>query len=622
MATVTDHDTLVAAARAWIADDPDPATAAHLTELLELADSPAPEGGSPAERLARADVLAARRDLADRFSGLLQFGTAGLRGELGAGPHRMNRAVVIRAAAGLGRYLLDTVRDDDDAVAAAGSRRSPGSPGSGAPRVVIGYDARTSSDVFARDTAAVLTAAGVEALLLPSALPTPVLAFAVRHLAADAGVMVTASHNPARDNGYKVYLGGRAVTGAGQGAQIVPPADVQIAARIAAVESVASVPRAASGWTVLPSTVVDAYVSTVAGLATPGGPRDLRIVLTPLHGVGGAVVERVLRDAGFTDLHVVAEQADPDPRFPTVAFPNPEEPGAMDLALALALGVRADVVIANDPDADRCAVAVVDRRSRTHHGPETAESEGWRVLHGDEVGALLGAHLARRAAGAGGGTLASSIVSSRLLGRIAAAHGLAHAETLTGFKWIARTEGLVFGYEEALGYCVDPAHVRDKDGISAALLVAELAAGLKAQGRTLVDALDDLAREHGLHLTGQLSARFEDLSQIGATMARVRQAPPATLGGSPVTEVVDLADGVDGLPPTDGIRLLAQDGSRAVVRPSGTEPKVKVYLEVVVPVPPGADDAALAAARHGGRERLEALVADLRVALALEPEPR
>jgi phosphomannomutase len=585
--------------RRWIADDPDPETAAELTDLLEVAERTPPEGDDPVARLERTDIGAARRELADRFSGPLEFGTAGLRGALGGGPHRMNRAVVIRAAAGLARYLTDTV--------------------GAAPRVVIGYDARRGSAAFARDTAAVMVAAGAQAMLLPSPLPTPVLAFAVRHLSADAGVMVTASHNPARDNGYKVYLGGRAVTGAGQGAQIVPPADADIAARIAAVPSVAAVPRAAQGWTVLPDSVLDDYVAAVTALARPGGPRDLRVVLTPLHGVGGAVVERILRAAGFTDLHVVAEQAEPDPRFPTVAFPNPEEPGAMDLALGLARDVRADLVIANDPDADRCAVAVVDPRARTFHGPPTAASEGWRPLHGDELGALLGDHLARRHAGGGGdGVLARSVVSSRLLDRIAAARGLRHAATLTGFKWIARTEGLVFGYEEALGYCVDPAVVRDKDGLSAALLVAELAAELKAEGRALVDGLDDLARAHGLHLTDQLSARFDDLGQIGATMARVRQAPPATLAGSPVTQVADLREGVDGLPPTDGIRLLARDGTQAIVRPSGTEPKVKCYLEVVVPVSRTADDVALGHARAAARQRLDAVRADLRVVLGLD----
>jgi len=594
--------------RRWIEDDPDPVTAEELRALLEVADQPTPEGDDPVSRIQRLDISTARRDLADRFSGPLEFRTAGLRGALGGGPHRMNRAVVIRAAAGLARYLQDT-------VGASGAT----------PRVVIGYDARNGSTAFARDTAAVMVGAGIDALVLPEPLPTPVLAFAVRHLDADAGVMVTASHNPARDNGYKVYLGGRAVTGSGQGAQIVPPMDAEIAARIAAVPSVASVPRAETGWTVLPTTVVDDYVAAVVALATPG-PRDLRIVLTPLHGVGGAIVERVLRDAGFTDLHVVAEQADPDPDFPTVAFPNPEEPGAMDLALGLARDERAELVIANDPDADRCAVAVVDRRARTHHGPETAASEGWRPLHGDEVGALLGEHLATRAtrrsgvttASGGRGVLASSIVSSRLLSRIAAAHGLGHASTLTGFKWIARTEGLVYGYEEALGYCVDPARVRDKDGISAALVLALLAAELKAAGRTLVDVLDDLARAHGLHLTDQLSARFDDVGQITATTARVRQAPPATLAGSPVVEVADLARGVDGLPPTDGMRLLAQDGSRVVIRPSGTEPKLKCYLEVVVPVDRDADDVTLRHAGRTARDRLEAVAADLRDVLGLE----
>ncbi|WP_298459442.1 phospho-sugar mutase [uncultured Cellulomonas sp.] len=605
-------------ARSWIADDPDPATAQELRTLLAAAERSAPEGDDLPSRVERMDVLEARRDLADRFDGTLQFGTAGLRGALGAGPNRMNRAVVIRAAAGLARYLQDT-------VGSTGAGTGTGARTGTVPRVVVGHDARHNSAAFARDTAAVMVAAGVEALLLPGPLPTPVLAFAVRHLDADAGVMVTASHNPARDNGYKVYLGGRAATGSGQGVQIVPPADAEIAARIAAVPSVASVPRADAGWTVLPTTVVDEYVAGVTALATPGGPRDLRIVLTSLHGVGGRLAERILRGAGFTDLHVVAEQADPDPDFPTVSFPNPEEPGALDLALGLAQTVRADLVIANDPDADRCAVAVRDPRARTHHGPDTAAAEGWRPLHGDEVGALLGAYLADRHRGSTTGagtaapaTLASSIVSSRLLGRIAQAHGMRHAATLTGFKWIARTDGLVYGYEEALGYCVDPGRVRDKDGLSAALLVAELAAGLHGAGRTLLGALDDLAREHGLHLTDQLSARFTDLAQIGATMARLRQSPPSTLGGSPVTEVVDLADGVDGLPPTDGLRLLAADDTRVVVRPSGTEPKVKCYLEVVVPVSSTADDAAVGAARDAARQRLGAVRADLRAALGLD----
>ena len=560
--------------RAWIADDPDPSTADELSALLGAAT----QGDD-----------AARRDLVDRFSGLLQFGTAGLRGPLGGGPNRMNRAVVIRAAAGLGAYLRGRLAD-------------------GTPQVVIGYDARHRSADFAHDSAAVLTAAGLQVLLLPRSLPTPVLAFAVRHLGADAGIMVTASHNPAADNGYKVYLGGRAVSGPGQGAQIVPPMDADIAAMIAAVESVASVPRAQDGWTVLGEDVVDAYVAAVSALA----PRDeeararagaLRIVLTPMHGVGAATATRVLAEAGFTDVAVVPEQAEPDPEFPTVAFPNPEEPGALDLALGLARERDADLVVALDPDADRCSVAVVD----PHVG-------GWRQLHGDEVGALLGADAAAHATQ---GTLASSIVSSRLLSRIATAAGLGFASTLTGFKWISRTEGLVFGYEEALGYCVAPALVRDKDGISASVRVATLAATLKAQGRGLVDELDQIARRHGLYLTGQVAARFDDPGKIAAVIDRLRTAAPTVLAGSPVTTVTDLSAGVDGLLPTDGFRLFTAADDRVVVRPSGTEPKVKCYLEVVVPLEPDASDETVAAARTAARARLDALASDVRTALDL-----
>ncbi len=578
--TATD-DHLLPSVRTWIEDDPDPVTAAELTTLVDRA------AGGDAD---------AHADLADRFSGMLEFGTAGLRGALGGGPNRMNRAVVIRAAAGLTRYLADVLAER-------------GARGRG-PRVVIGYDARYNSDVFARDTAAVVTAAGGEALLLPRRLPTPVLAFAVQHLDADAGVTVTASHNPPQDNGYKVYLGGRVVPDTGRGAQIVPPYDREIADRIAAVRAVADVPRAEEGWTVLGEEIVDDYLAAVATLRDDG-PRDLRVVLTPLHGVGGALADQVLRGAGFTDLHVVPEQAEPDPDFPTVAFPNPEEPGAIDLALDLARRVEADLVIANDPDADRCAAAVLD--------PHTG---AWRMLHGDEVGALLGEQSAASHEG-GDGVLACSIVSSRLLARIAVSHGLAHAWTLTGFKWIARTDGLVFGYEEALGYCCDPGHVRDKDGLSAALLLAQLAASTKAAGRTLLDLLDDLARRHGLHLSDQLAARFTDLAQIPATMARVREAPPAALAGSPVVEVTDLAhpDPAQGVPPTDGLRLLAEDGTRVVIRPSGTEPKVKCYLEVIIPVEEHAPTGTVAQARAAARERLEAVRHDVAAALGLTPTP-
>ncbi|MBX9245483.1 phospho-sugar mutase [Actinotalea ferrariae] len=609
---------LVAQVEAWIDDDPDPQTAEHLRVLLTTAQDD--EADAELQGVARAE-------LTDRFRGSLQFGTAGLRGAMGGGPNRMNRAVVIRAAAGLTRYLVDALearRGEGGGVVVEG------------PRVVIGYDARFSSDVFARDTAAVVTAAGGHALLLPEPLPTPVLAYAVRQLGADAGVMVTASHNPPADNGYKVYLGGRVVTDSGQGSQIVPPYDEEIAARIAAVPSVASVRRTEGGWTVLGEEVVEGYLTAVGALADPGSPRDLRIVLTPLHGVGGHTAERLLRAAGFADLHIVPEQALPDPRFPTVAFPNPEEPGAIDLALALAEVLDADIVLANDPDADRCAVAVRDPRAghaSSVSGRDSLAASGWRMLHGDEVGALLGMDRASRwrqaHPAADDGVLASSIVSSRLLGRIAEAHGMTHRSTLTGFKWISRVEGLVFGYEEALGYCVDPARVRDKDGLSAALLLAQLAATTRAQGRTLIDLLDDLAVTHGLHLTDQLSVRFTDLDEIPATMARVRQAPPATLAGSPVVELVDLSlgstDGEHDLPPTDGLRLLAADGTRVVVRPSGTEPKVKCYLEVVVPVDAGtgtgtgtdAQDDPVGAARSTARARLDAVRADVAAALGV-----
>lgn len=610
---------LAAQVRAWIEDDPDPDTAQELRDLLRRA-STRPEGlvdgvePHPEQAQAIAAAVAARTELADRFQGLLQFGTAGLRGRIGGGPHRMNRAVVIRAAAGLADYLLGEL----DGVTPP-------------PRVAVGYDARHKSDQFARDTAAVLTAVGIEVLLLPQPLPTPVLAFAVRHLGADAGVMVTASHNPPQDNGYKVYLGGRVVDGGGQGAQIVPPYDAAIAAEIARVPSVASVPRAESGWTVLGPDVLEAYARSAVDLA-PTDPESraaaaaLRIVLTPLHGVGGEVAARVLEAAGFTDVLVVPEQRTPDPDFPTVEFPNPEEPGAIDLALGLAGDENADIVIALDPDADRCAVAVRDHRHRSYRGPDTAAADGWRMLHGDETGALLGAAVAERVAAEAGptdpeATFANSIVSSRLLAGIASAAGLRHVQTLTGFKWLSRVDGLLFAYEEALGYCVDPLHVRDKDGISAAVTVATLAARLKSEGRSLIDALDDLARQHGLHLTSQVSARFTDIEKIAATVQTLRSAPPRRLAGANVLSVVDLAAGTEddrnGLPPTEGLRIETADDTRVIVRPSGTEPKVKCYLEVIQPVHPDASEEAVGEARRAARERLDAVARDVREALGL-----
>ncbi len=542
---------------AWRDADPDPRTRRELDLLIERCTS-----GGPSNR-------GSEMDLRKRFSGSLRFGTAGLRGPLGAGPNRMNRAVVIRAAAGLAAFLAGRIE------------ARPDQPGDQlAPRVMVGYDARRDSDVFARDTCAVLVAAGAAPALLPAPLPTPVLAFAVRRFGADAGVMVTASHNPASDNGYKVYLGGRVGRGEGQGAQIVPPQDLEIAEQIEAAPSAIDVPMAIQGWHRLTPSVLNDYLSAIMTVLDPAGPRDIDVVITPLHGVGGDTALKAFSLAGFPVPHIVPEQARPDPAFPTVSFPNPEEAGAMDLAIASARARGADLVIANDPDADRCAVAV-----------PVNGAGGWRRLSGDEVGALLGEYLLERTdssdRAAGPRTVASSLVSSQLLSRIAAAHGVRHVQTLTGFKWLTRVPDLTYAYEEALGYCVAPDVVRDKDGISAALLVTELAARLKAEGRTLLDALDDLARVHGLHATGQFSVRVDDLAEAGPLLNRLAAEPPLRLGAHQVISAQNLSDGVDQLPATPGLCYRTAGHGRVIVRPSGTEPKLKVYLEVVVAVPPG-----------------------------------
>ncbi|MET9895450.1 phospho-sugar mutase [Streptomyces sp. NPDC006465] len=542
------QDELIARAKAWLAEDPDAETRDELAKLIEAGDV---------------------TELAARFSGTLQFGTAGLRGELGAGPMRMNRSVVIRAAAGLAAYLS--------------------AKGQTGGLVVIGYDARHKSADFARDTAAVMIGAGLRAAVLPRPLPTPVLAYAIRHLGAVAGVEVTASHNPPRDNGYKVYLG--------DGSQIVPPADAEIAAEIDAVRALADVPRPDSGWETLGEEVLDAYLARTDAVLAEGSPRTARTVYTAMHGVGKDVLLAAFARAGFPEPVLVAEQAEPDPDFPTVAFPNPEEPGAMDLAFAAARAAEPDLIVANDPDADRCAVAVKD-------------GADWRMLRGDEVGALLAEHLVRRGAR---GVFAESIVSSSLLGRIAEGAGLPYEETLTGFKWIARVEGLRYGYEEALGYCVDPDGVRDKDGITAALLITELASELKERGRTLLDLLDDIAVAYGLHATDQLSVRVEDLSVIANAMRRLREQPPTELAGLAITKAEDLTKGTDTLPPTDGLRYTL-DGARVIVRPSGTEPKLKCYLEVVVPV---GDHAGLPAAHAKAAELLTAIKRDLSAAAGI-----
>jgi phosphomannomutase len=530
-------------ALAWMAEDPDPDTRTELRALID------------------ADEIDA---LGERFSGRLAFGTAGLRAPLGAGPTRMNRLVVRQTAAGLCRHL------------------------GAAPTVVVGYDARHRSDAFAADTARVVAAAGGRAWVLPRPLPTPVLAFAVRHLGVDAGVMVTASHNPPEDNGYKVYLG--------DGAQLLPPADGEIAALIDEAAT-APVPLAdeddeAIVW--LGDDVVSAYRRSVLSLALVPDARDAAIVYTALHGVGRDLVIEVLDEAGFPPPIQVTEQVEPDPDFPTVAFPNPEEPGALDQSLEAAERAEADVVLANDPDADRLGVAVP--------GPG-----GWAPLTGNEIGALLGDHVLRNTTGADR-LVVTTVVSSRLLGRMAAAHGVAYAETLTGFKWIARASldrpdlRLVFGYEEALGYLIGDV-VLDKDGISAALVFAELVADLKAQGRTVHDRLDDLARDYGLHATDQLSLRLDGpggTARIAVIMELLRTDPPAELAGHSVEQVTDLLEGND-LPPTDAVVLDLADDARVVVRPSGTEPKLKAYLEVVLPDPD----------REAARRDLEQIKADL-----------
>jgi phosphomannomutase len=530
---------LIAAAEAWRDEDPDPATRAEVDRLLTSGD----EAG-----------------LRERFGDRLEFGTAGLRGPIGAGPSRMNRALVRRATAGLGRWLLDG-----------------GAPAASGP-AVVGFDARHGSAAFAADAAAVLTGLGVGARRFTGFVPTPVLAFAVLHQRAAAGVMVTASHNPPADNGYKVY--------AGDGAQIVPPMDTEISRAIDAVGPLTSIPLDEARTQSLGDDVVAAYIDAVVGSALAprigagGGDAGIRIAYTPMHGVGRDVAVRVLEAAGFAAPAVVPLQAEPDPDFPTVSFPNPEEPGAMDLLLALARDEGADVAIANDPDADRLAVAV----------PSADVPGGWRPLTGDEIGTALGDWLLESTSGSDR-LVATTIVSSSLLGKLAAEHGIEYEETLTGFKWLARAALArpdlrpVYAYEEALGSCVGDV-VRDKDGISAALAFAGLVAAEKAAGRSVLDRLADVARRHGHHLTRQLSIRYEGgdaIARAQAVVDRLAAAPPTEVGGLVVTAVEDLRPGgVGGLPPSDVVRLHL-DGGRVIVRPSGTEPKLKAYIEIIDP---------------------------------------
>jgi phosphomannomutase len=576
-----------AQAARWIAGDPDERDRAELRALLA-------DGGE-----------AAAADLADRFAARLEFGTAGLRGAIGAGPNRMNRAVVRAATAALAGWLA--------------GHAGPGAAGAG---VVIGCDARHRSGEFAGEAARVLAGAGVRAHLLPPQQPTPLLAFAVRHLRTAAGIMITASHNPPADNGYKLYLG--------DGAQIIPPVDEQIGAAIAELGDLSQVPTAPADSPLIARlgdevarAYLDAIVAAVPGPVGDGAsgewgsgggpsgewesagaaaPAGLRVVYTPLHGVAAGLALRAFDQAGFSPPLVVPEQAEPDPAFPTVAFPNPEEPGALDLALALARETGADLVVANDPDGDRLAIAV----------PDPAGQGGWRTLSGDQVGALLGAYLLDRDPGPepAARLVATTVVSSTMLAKIAAAAGARYAETLTGFKWIVRAADgtgarLLFGYEEALGYAVTPA-VRDKDGISAALALLSLAASARAAGESLLDRWDALEAAHGVHVTAQVTLPTRATAEV---MARLRAAPPGSLAGAPVISVTDLVAGSGGLPPSD-VLTYHLAGARVVIRPSGTEPKIKCYLEVTQPT--GGRPLEQARATASGRlVPLRAAVADL-----------
>ena len=589
---------LRARVEAWIADDPDAGDRAELQGLLDRAFTETGGGaGTGGDAGAGADA-GAMAELRDRFADRLHFGTAGLRGVVAAGPNRMNRAVVRAATAAVAGWLLESGRN-------------------GGVSVVVGCDARHRSAEFADEVAGVLAGAGIAVHLLPRPGPTPLLAFAVRHLGAAAGVMVTASHNPAADNGYKLYLS--------DGAQVIPPADAEIEQRIAALGPLAQVPVAGAGSPLITrhgDELAQAYLDAVVAAAGPAdragradsagsrGRTGLNVVYTPMHGVAGPLMLRAIRQAGFAAPHVVAAQAEPDPDFPTVAFPNPEEPGALDLALADARRLGADLVVASDPDGDRLAVAVPTP------GPDPAA--GWRMLTGDQVGALLGARLLERTAGQAAPEerlVASTVVSATLLSKIAAAAGVRYAETLTGFKWIARAaDGVpgarfLFGYEEALGYAVGGV-VRDKDGIGAALVMLELAGMAKSAGRSVIDEYDDLERAYGVHLTSQLTLRTADQERV---MSRLRAAPPAAFGEEPVSGLTDLAaaGGAPGVPRAD-VLIFRLPGARVVLRPSGTEPKIKCYIEITEALA----GRPLAAAREAAAKRLVPLRAALEALLA------
>jgi len=553
---------LTSRVQSWIEQDPDAVTKSQLTELVNAAQTD----------------QAALLELQDAFSAPLEFGTAGLRGALGAGPNRMNRVTVLQAASGLAQYLVQQ--------------------GFSGRKVVIGFDARYNSDVFADDTARVMSGAGLEPVIFSHVVPTPVLAFAIRHLGACAGVMVTASHNPPQDNGYKVYLG--------DGRQIVSPVDEQISKLIKTVTDVREIVQGSPG-TFASDDVVETYTSLTSqlimfGPITDAQRKSVTSVYTAMHGVGWKTLQSVFSASGFNEPNAVLEQRDPDPAFPTVAFPNPEEKGALDIAIALAKKNSVDVLLANDPDADRFAAAI------------STSSGDWVTLRGDQIGSLLGWWLIERVKLTGSnlsGTFANSIVSSMMLESIAKSAGLEYESTLTGFKWVSRVNNLTFGYEEALGYCVDPDNVSDKDGISAAAMFMEMLAHLKSQEKTIWRVLDELALAHGLHATDQVSVRVTSSDQVALTMAGIRNTPPTKFGGLQVSSIDDLAIGLGGLPKTDAVIIhLAENDqiqkARVIVRPSGTEPKIKCYLEVVVR---GED---LGIAQQTADNELKSLAADAR----------
>jgi phosphomannomutase len=519
---MTQLETLIQQARNWIDQDPDAETVAELEKLISGSD----EAG-----------------LADRFGQRIGFGTAGLRGLLGAGPNRMNRVLVAQAAAGISKYLKENFDD---------------------PSVVIGYDARKNSDVFAKDSAQIFAGFGIRAFLFPELAATPLVAYAVRNLGASAGVMVTASHNPPGDNGYKVYDF--------SGSQIISPMDAEIAKHIdefARSGSVAALTRSES-FVEVPTSVRTGYSQSVSGLLNKHSERkSIKIVYSAMHGVGASFIQEIFKLSGLAEPAQVLSQQQPDGKFPTVSFPNPEEPGAMDESLATAKNQEADLVLVNDPDADRLAVAF-----------KKADG-GYQQLTGDQLGLILGEEMASRASREGRtGSLACSIVSSSALSKVAEHYGFGFEQTLTGFKWVSRVPNLIFGYEEALGYCVDWGQVRDKDGLSAALIVADIASALANQGYTLGDQLDKLMQRYGYFATGQISIRVTDLTVISDLMKKLRTNPPAQIAGvAAVFE--DMNQGSSSLPATDALRFKLQDGRTVIVRPSGTEPKLKCYLQAV-----------------------------------------